>query len=490
MTVRVRFAPSPTGYLHIGGLRTALYNYVLARQTGGVFVLRIEDTDRKRLVEGSVENLIESLRWAGLEFDEGPEKEGDVGPYMQSQRLEMYAKYAQQLLDADQAYYAFDTPEELDQMRKEQQAQKVASVFYDRQKMKNSLSRSAEEVEQWLKDGVPHVIRMKVPDDQHEFIVHDVLRGDVVFKREHVDDQVLIKTDGFPTYHMASVVDDHHMGITHIIRGEEWISSVPKHIVLYNFFGWDIPKMIHLPLILNKDKSKLSKRQNDVAVEDYKEKGYSPEALINYMALLGWSPGDEREMFTMDELIENFSLERLNKSGAVFDVNKLNWFNGQYLRKTDVATLLEQAKPLLENAGIELTSYDDAYLTEVVRLLQERMTVITDVVSMGHYFFEDPTSYDEKTCKKRWKDNSSMLVQTYANRLEELDVFDAETAEAALKELAAEKEVKAGALLLPTRLSISGVGGGPSLFDMMVLLGRETCIRRLHKAASTLPYTD
>lgn len=486
MTVRVRFAPSPTGYLHIGGLRTALYNYLFARQNGGTFVLRIEDTDRKRLVEGSVDNLIQSLRWAGLTFDEGPEQGGDCGPYMQSQRLEMYQTYAKQLIDQGDAYYAFDTAEELEAMREEQRQQKVPSVFYDRKRMKNSLSRSEEDVKAWIRDGVPYVIRMKVPDDQKTFTVQDILRGDVTFQREHVDDQVLIKTDGFPTYHMASVVDDHHMGITHIIRGEEWISSVPKHLVLYKFFGWDVPKMVHLPLILNQDRSKLSKRQNDVAVEDYRDKGYMPEALINYMAMLGWSPGSAQEMFDMDALIKEFSLDRLNKSGSVFDVEKLNWFNAQHMRQTPVEELLPQAKEHLAKAEMDLSMYDDEGLKAIIGMLTERITTIAELPEAASYFFADPDSYHEKTVKKRWKETSAELVVTYADALEALDTFTAEAAEETLKGIVEDKGIKAGALLLPTRLTISGIGGGPALFSIMETLGKETCLRRLRSGAETL----
>jgi glutamyl-tRNA synthetase len=308
----------------------------------------------------------------------------------------------------------------------------------------------------------------------------------VTFQREHVDDQVLIKTDGFPTYHMASVVDDHHMGITHIIRGEEWISSVPKHLVLYKFFGWDVPKMVHLPLILNQDRSKLSKRQNDVAVEDYRDKGYMPEALINYMAMLGWSPGSDQEMFDMDALIKEFSLERLNKSGSVFDVEKLNWFNAQHMRQTPVEELLPQAKEHLAKAEMDLSMYDDEGLKAIIGMLTERITTIAELPEAASYFFADPDSYHDKTVKKRWKETSAELVMTYADALEALDTFTAEAAEETLKGIVEDKGIKAGALLLPTRLTISGVGGGPALFSIMETLGKETCLRRLRSGAETL----
>lgn len=486
MTVRVRFAPSPTGYLHIGGLRTALYNYLFARQQGGAFILRIEDTDRNRLVEGSVENLIKSLEWAGLTFDEGPGREGDCGPYQQSERLDLYQTYAKQLIDAGQAYYAFDTPEELQAMREEQQARKVPSVYYDRQKMKNSLTAIPDQVKEWMDTGVPHVVRLKVPDDQETFTFEDVVRGEVSFQREHVDDQVLIKTDGFPTYHLASVVDDHSMGITHIIRGEEWLSSVPKHLVMYKYFGWEVPKMVHLPLLLNADGSKLSKRQNDVAVEDYMGKGYLPEALVNYIALLGWNPGDNQEHFTMEQLIEHFSLERINKSGAVFDVDKLNWFNKHHMREQPVEALVGKATEVLRDAGRDEAQLSADFVQKLIEVLDERLTVINDIAEQSTYFFDDPESYDEKLAAKRWKAQSSELALAYADKLEGVEPFTLESAEAALKEVAEEKGVKSGALMFPTRLALSGQGKGPGLFDIMFLIGREACIRRLRAAASRL----
>lgn len=483
MSVRVRFAPSPTGYLHVGGLRTALYNYLFARQQGGVFVLRIEDTDRNRYVEGAVENLIKSLRWCGLDFDEGPGKEGEYGPYIQSERLDMYRKFAQQLLDNGQAYYAFDTPEELEAMREEQRARKVPSVYYDRENMRNSLSQSAEDVATWIAEGAPYVVRLKVPD-QEVFVMQDLLRGQVEFRREHVDDQILMKSDGYPTYHLASVVDDHHMNITHIIRGEEWLSSVPKHLVMYNYFGWEVPKMIHLPLLLNKDRSKLSKRQNDVAVEDYRGHGYQPEALNNFVALLGWSPGDDREFFNMEGLLEAFSIERLNKSGAVFEVDKLNWLNKKHIHSMSLETLADQARPLLEEAGHEIPSQE--YLLQTLGLLQERLARVQDVVEMGAYFFQDPTEYDAKTVKKRWKEHSPDLARGFADKLEALAPFHAASIEEALQAFATEQESKTGPIIVATRLSVSGVGGGPSLYEMLETLGQEVVVRRLRKAADTL----
>jgi len=326
--IRVRFAPSPTGYLHVGGLRTALYNYLFAKKNNGKFILRIEDTDRKRYVEGAVENLIKVLKWAGLKYDEGPDIGGNFGPYMQSERLETYMKYAKELIDKGDAYYCFCTPERLDTLRKEQEKQKLPQAKYD----KHCINLSKTEIDEKLKSGIPYVIRLNVQPDQ-KISFDDIIRGHIEFNSSNVDDQVLIKSDGYPTYHLAVVVDDHLMEISHVIRGEEWLSSTPKHVLLYNAFGWELPHFAHLPLLLNPDKSKLSKRQGDVAVEDYRDKGFLKDALINFVALLGWNAGDDQEFYYIDSLIEKFSLERVNKAGAVFDLQKLNWLNAEHLSK-------------------------------------------------------------------------------------------------------------------------------------------------------------
>ncbi|MFA7625629.1 MAG: glutamate--tRNA ligase, partial [Candidatus Kapaibacterium sp.] len=329
MEIRVRFAPSPTGYLHVGGLRTALYNYLFARKHGGKMILRIEDTDRTRLVENAIGNLTTSLRWAGIEYDEGPDAGGDYGPYIQSKRLGLYKKYASELVKNNFAYFAFDTPEEIEAMR--QSNSDTFGTKYNRDAMKNSLTLSRNETEKLLESGTDYVIRLLVPIDK-DLTFHDEIRGTIKVSTNDIDDQVLIKSDGFPTYHLANVVDDHLMGITHVIRGEEWLPSTPKHILLYNCFGWDIPAFAHLPLLLNKDKSKLSKRQGSVAVEDFKEKGYLRDAFVNFIALLGWNPTGDREIYSIDELIEFFNLEKVNKGGAVFDTQKLDWMNQQYLK--------------------------------------------------------------------------------------------------------------------------------------------------------------
>ncbi len=337
-TVRVRFAPSPTGYLHVGGLRTALYNYLFARKNNGTFVLRIEDTDRSRYVDGAVENLLRTLQWSGLEFDEGPGKGGAYGAYVQSERLDVYRKYAEELLAGGNAYYAFDTAEELDTMRKEREKLRLPPK-YDRR----ALKLSPADVKEKIASGTPFVVRMKTPDNE-SIGFDDVVRGRVEFDSNLIDDQVLLKSDGYPTYHLANVVDDHLMGITHVIRGEEWLSSTPKHVLLYRFLGWEPPVFAHLPLLLNPDKSKLSKRQGDVAVEEYRQKGYLPEALDNFVAFLGWNPGDEREIFSLEDLVKEFSLERVGKSGAVFNVEKLNWLNSQHLRRMSDNAILDAVR--------------------------------------------------------------------------------------------------------------------------------------------------
>ncbi|MDP2362907.1 MAG: glutamate--tRNA ligase, partial [Ignavibacteria bacterium] len=331
MSVRVRFAPSPTGFLHVGGLRTALYNFLFARRHGGKCILRIEDTDRTRLVENVADKLIESLKWAGVEFDEGPIQGGDCGPYTQSERLGLYKKYADILLATDSAYYAFDSSEEIAAMRERQQAEKL-DLKYDRINMKNQLTIGEEKTKELIESRANYVVRLKVPEN-FDVQFKDIIRGEVTVNSKEIDDQVLMKSDGFPTYHLANVVDDYAMGITHVIRGEEWLPSTPKHVLLYDAFGWQKPQFAHLPLLLNKDKSKLSKRQGDVAVEDYIAKGYIKEAFVNFIALLGWNPTGDREIYEFQELIDLFILEKVNKGGAVFDLVKLDWMNAQYLRK-------------------------------------------------------------------------------------------------------------------------------------------------------------
>ncbi len=488
--VRVRFAPSPTGFLHIGGLRTALYNYLFARQHDGTFILRIEDTDRTRYVEAAEQDIVDALAWAGLNYDEGPEVDGPHAPYYQSQRGDLYARYAQQLVDAGHAYYAFDTEEELEAMRTRLRKEGQPSATYDastRMEMRNSLTLSNDEVQQLLDKGAEHVIRLKVPRGE-TVRFKDVIRGNVSFETKGIDDQVLIKSDGMPTYHMANIVDDHHMEISHVIRGEEWLSSTPKHILLYNFLDWTPPTMAHLPLIMSPNGGKLSKRDSEdlsipVYVQDYQEDGYEPEALVNFLAFLGWNPGTEQELFTLDGLTDAFSLERVGSSGVQFDLDKLQWFNQQHLRDKSAATLAERARPYLAAEGLDP---DDGYLEEVIGLVQDRIHTVEEVATTNRFFFEDPTTYEEKGVKKRWKNHSADLLDAYADALDEADAFDADTVNAVLRDLADENDVGAGKIIHPTRLAVSGLSYGPSLFDMMVVLGRETCIRRMHRAADVL----
>ncbi|MGB9591246.1 MAG: glutamate--tRNA ligase, partial [Candidatus Kryptoniota bacterium] len=379
--IRVRFAPSPTGYLHVGGLRTALYNFLFARKSNGRFILRIEDTDRSRYVEDAIENLIESLKWAGLNYDEGPDVGGEYGPYVQSKRLDIYKRHTDVLVEKGLAYRCFCTPERLERMRKDLERQKLP-VKYDR----TCLRLRDEEIKANIASGKSFVIRLKVPDHTKiKFI--DLIRGEVEFSSEQIDDQVLLKTDGYPTYHLANVVDDHMMAISHVIRGEEWLSSTPKHVLLYDYFGWERPAFAHLPLLLNPDKSKLSKRQGDVAVEEYRAKGYLKEALINFVALLGWNPGDDREIFTLDELVKEFSLERVNKSGAVFNIEKLDWLNFQHLRRKSEAEILSMFKEYLSRLSQNIPSFSDEYLLKVIAVMRDRASFIREYFEKCTYFF-------------------------------------------------------------------------------------------------------
>lgn len=475
-SVRVRFAPSPTGYLHVGGLRTALYNYLFARKSSGTFVLRIEDTDRGRYVEGAVENLIKTLKWAGLDFDEGPGAGGEFGPYIQSERTELYRQHAGILLENKAAYRCFCTPDRLEHMRREQEKQKLTPK-YDR----TCLHLSENEIRENLNSGKPFIVRMKVPDDV-SVTFKDIIRGDLEFNSKQIDDQVLIKSDGYPTYHLANVVDDHHMCISHVIRGEEWLSSTPKHVLLYQFFGWEMPQFAHLPLLLNPDRSKLSKRQGDVAVEDYQQKGYLKEALVNFIALLGWNPGDEREIFSLAELEKEFSLEKVNKSGAVFNVEKLNWLNFQHLRSKPDDEVLAMLKDHLAKSAIEPAQFSDAYLLGVITAMRERVTFIKDYTEKSPYFFKIPNEYDPAVVKKRWKPQSAEYLMKLSEEFAKLASPQKNDYEDALHRTAESLKVGNGELIHPLRLAVSGMGEGPGLFDILVILGKEETIRRIGSA--------
>ncbi len=481
-TPRVRFAPSPTGYLHVGGLRTALYNYLFAKRNNGKFVLRIEDTDRNRYVEGAVENLINALKWCGLDYDEGPDKGGDYGPYMQSQRLEIYKEHALQLVENGHAYYCFCTPARLEELKKEQQAAKLPQAKYD----KHCLSLSNDEVAAKLNAGEQYVIRLNVRPGQ-KVAFTDIIREYVEFDSNNIDDQVLIKGDGYPTYHLANVVDDHLMKITHVVRGEEWLSSTPKHVLLYDFFGWEKPIFAHLPLLLNPDRSKLSKRQGDVAVEDYRAKGYFKEALVNFVSLLGWNAGDDKEFYYLNELAEKFSLERVNKAGAVFDIEKLNWLNAEHLRAKDPADLLQTLKDELTAAGIGFTDKTDDYLKNVIAVMKERVSFVKEYIEKSPYFFLPVTSYDENSKLKNWNpDTGAQMTRLKDEFLKLGDSPVKEDYESALKNVAAELNIGAGKLIHPLRLSTSGMAAGPGVYDIPVVLGKAETVKRIEDAITRL----
>lgn len=481
---RVRFAPSPTGYLHVGGLRTALYNYLFAKKNNGKFILRIEDTDRTRYVEGAVENLINTLKWCEINYDEGPDLGGDYGPYIQSERLEIYKKYAQELIEKGKAYYCFCTPERLDNLRKEQEKQNLSVRIYD----KNCLHLTKQEIENNIKSGIPYVIRLNV-EHGHKVKFIDIIRGEVEFDTSTVDDQVLIKSDGYPTYHLACVVDDHLMKITHVIRGEEWLPSTPKHILLYNYFGWEIPEFAHLPLLLNPDKSKLSKRQGDVAVEDYRAKGYLKEALINFVALLGWNNGDDREFYTINDMIQLFDLNRVNKSGAVFNIEKLNWLNAEHLRKKSDDELLSLLKNELQNSDYKDKNFTDDYLLKVIRSMKERVSFVYEFINNCKYFYEDPSEFDQDVVKKRWNQTSVEFLQKFLSQVENnTSLATKEDYDKLLHQICEEMGVGVGKVIHALRVAVSGVGNGPGMFDILEILGRDTIIRRINFAFNKLGF--
>lgn len=490
-SVRVRFAPSPTGFLHIGGLRTALYNYLFARHNDGQFVLRIEDTDQNRYVEDAEQDILDSLEWAGIEVDEGPGREGEYGPYRQSERKDIYKKYADSLVEEGHAYYAFDTPEELEHMRERLKKSGNPSPKYDavtRMSMANSLTLPQEEVERKLESGDEYVIRLKVP--RRETVrFEDEIRGFVSFESKGLDDQVLLKSDGMPTYHLANVVDDHLMEITHVIRGEEWLSSTPKHMLLYRYLGWEPPQTAHLPLIMSPSGGKLSKRKAEdegipINARDYIQQKFEPEALVNFLAYLGWSPGDDTEIHPMEELIELFTLDRVSKSGAVFDYKKLVWYNEHYMREKPNEELLPRVRTIAEQYGHKP---EKNYLLRVIDLMKDRVSKIEEFVTLGMFFFEDPDDYDEKALKK-WKDDSPELVQAYAEKLEELEAteFTAGTLKEKAKEVLDQFDVGFGKLMMPLRLAVTGMGFGPDLFPALQLLGKQTVLRRIEKAVKKL----
>ena len=488
--IRTRFAPSPTGYVHLGSLRSALYEYLFAKKNNGIFFLRVEDTDQSREVVGAVENLLNVLKWAGIEPDEGVTlgndgkvaEKGNFGPYTQSQRLEIYQKYARQLVDQDFAYYCFCSSERLEELRANQTAAKMPTRYDGRCR-----DLSKEEVKTRIDQGEKYVIRMKMPISQ-EIIFTDLIRGQVKFNTKELDDQIILKADGFPTYHLAHVVDDHLMESTHIIRAEEWLPSTPKHILLFQYFGWEVPQYAHLPLILNTDKSKLSKRQGDVAVEDYQKNGYLPEALVNYVALLGWNPGTEQEIFSLTELVQNFSMEKVHKAGAIFDLKKLDWINGEYIKKLPLDKFIELAKPYLEkNIGPIATDLD---LAKILKIEQERVLKLSEVGENIKFFFTAELSYDPQILiwKKSDKNTTANNLQLLANELsqETIGEWTRENLEIQLKNIVTNNSLTNGEVLWPLRVALTGLEKSPTPFEVAEILGKDKSLERIRRATEAL----
>lgn len=472
---RVRFAPSPTGYLHVGGLRTALFNYLYAANTGGKSILRIEDTDQNRKVEGAQENLISSLKWAGIEFDEGPHVGGEFGPYVQSERLDIYRKHVDKLLEKKNAYYCFCTEETLRTMREEQMARKEDPKYDGRCKR-----LSEEEISNNLKDNVPHVVRMKIDESRQEYLIKDIVRGDVTFNASQIDDQVLLKSDGYPTYHLANVVDDHLMEISHVIRGEEWLPSTPKHVQLYEYFGWEPPKFAHLPLLLNSDRSKLSKRQGDVATEDYKNKGFLPEALINFVALLGWNTSDDQEIFSKDELKEKFSLERVGRAGAVFDIDKLNWMNQQYIKQVEPAALLTMLKPYLSE---EASNVDQTKLLKMIQTVKDYLTVLPDINrNLDLFLNENPLLSDQSLLEIANNETSQQVYNSFAEIVESESDLTSENFGKVMKQVQKSTGIKGKNLWGAMRIALTLMEHGPDLSAVVDIFGKERCLKMVRNA--------
>ena len=499
--VRVRFAPSPTGALHIGGVRTALYNYLFARQHGGDLVFRIEDTDSNRFVPGAEEYIIESFRWLGIKFDEGVSFGGEHGPYRQSERRSIYKKYVEQLLAADKAYIAFDTPEQLEAKRAE-----IQNFQYDahtRGEMTNSLTLPKEEVERRIADGEQYVVRFKV-EPGIEVHINDMIRGHVIIKSDILDDKVLYKSaDELPTYHLANIVDDHLMEITHVIRGEEWLPSAPLHVLLYRAFGWEdtMPTFAHLPLLLKPEgKGKLSKRDGDRlgfpvfplewhdpktgdVSSGYRESGYFPEAVVNFLALLGWNPGTEQELFTLDELVQAFDIHKCSKAGARFDYQKGIWFNHEYMLKKSNEEVANLFAPIVANNGVDESM---ERITKVVAMMKDRVNFVKELWPLCSFFFIAPTEYDEKTVKKRWKADSAKVMSELADVLEGIDDFSVEGQEPVVMKGIEEKGYKLGDVMNAFRLTLVGIGKGPGMFDISAFLGKEETLKRMRKAIEVL----
>jgi glutamyl-tRNA synthetase len=500
--VRVRFAPSPTGGLHLGGVRTVLFNYLFAKKHGGQFIVRVEDTDQSRFVQGAEEYIFECLAWCGIQADESVIAGGPYAPYRQSERKETYKQYAEKLIADGYAYYAFDTPEEIDAMREKRKADGSGSLQYDagiRMHMKNSLRLLPDETKVLIDAGTPYVVRIKVPENESVTFT-DMIRGELHFENANVDDKVLLKADGMPTYHLAVVVDDYLMKITHAFRGEEWLPSAPVHILLWKYlFGLDeMPQWAHLPLILKPDgNGKLSKRDGDrlgfpvyamdwtdpktnEVTKGFKELGFLPEAFLNMLAMLGWNPGTEQEIFTLDELIEAFSMERVNKAGAKFDFEKAKWFNHEWIQKKEVASYSLQVKGLLAEKGINIT--DDVYFEKVLELVKGRCTLLSDFYEQASYFFIAPTTWDVDAVKPKWTDDKNNFFIAFIEKIKVENNFTAEEIEKIFKELATEKNIKPGELQLPMRIMLVGAKFGPAVFDIAPMIGKAETINRIEKA--------
>lgn len=474
--VRVRFAPSPTGYVHIGSLRTALFNYLFARHFNGKNILRIEDTDQTRKVDGAVENLNAVMTQLGIEFDEGPLQGGNYGPYYQSQRLDIYRKYCNELLEKGFAYYAFETSEELDEMRRLQQLE-GRQTMYDRR----ARDLSEDEVKENLEKGLPYVIRLKVPLNE-EIKFDDIIKGTIKIDTNIIDDQILLKSDGFPTYHLANVVDDHLMNITHIIRGEEWVTSVPKHIIIYNALGWNIPKMAHVPLILNRDKSKLSKRQGDVAVEDYLNKGYLKEALINFIAFLGWNPGegDEQEFFSKNELIKKFTLEKVQSSGAVFNTDKLDWMNNEYIKNYEINELALLSFPYFDKS--EFDTSDKERMVKVLSAVRVYLNKLDEIPFHIKMFSQEFVELENENLKEILEaDSSRKVFSSLKDKISALDKLTAENYKISISEVQKETGIKGKQLFKPVRIALTGSENGPELPLIAEILGKDKVIGFLQR---------
>ncbi|MBN2286402.1 MAG: glutamate--tRNA ligase [Tissierellales bacterium] len=484
METRVRFAPSPTGYVHIGSLRTALYNYLFAKANKGKYILRIEDTDQTRLVEGALENLIHSLEWAGLQHDEGVfiengniVQKGDCGPYIQSERLHIYKQYIQTLIDKGYAYPCFCSKERLEEVRENQKSE-GKTPMYDR----HCLHLSKEEVLNRINNGEEHVIRLKVPNNR-EIKFRDAVRGEISIHSSEIDDQVLIKSDGFPTYHFAVVVDDHLMGISHVVRGEEWLTSTPKQAVLYEYYGWDIPEFVHLPTVLNKDKKKLSKRQGDVSVSDYIAKGYLAEGLVNYLALVGWSPKENKELFTLEELIEEFSFDRVSSAGGVFDIDKLNWINAHYIKKADLDLLFSLARPHIVQRGLmtedEIESNKE-WVKTIISVLRDKISHVSEITLHMDIFFGDEVAFEsEEVIETLQQNHVGRLLNAFKAKLSEVETVDSVFAGGILGELKNETGAKGKALFMPVRAAVTGQLHGPDLETVFMILGKELLLKRI-----------